>query len=259
MRMTEQEWLACTIAHNMLMFLHDRTPEVWDLPVGRKARSRKLRLFAAGCCRQLWHLLSDERSRRAVEITEECIDGRADHDTRRAAAAGAFDVTVSLRRMREQETVVQPRPPAPIRTLGELIESWAARAGTPPGRLGPEEEAAHVAFRLTAWNSFGGYEAAAGALALSPGAEYRGFCQLLRCVFGNPFRPRAALEVAWKTAPVLALAQAIYDERRFSDLPILGDALEEAGCTSADLLGHCRGPGLHARGCWVVDLILGKG
>ena len=52
--------------------------------------------------------------------------------------------------------------------------------------------------------------------------------------------------------------QRIYDDRRFQDLPILADALEEAGCTDPEILGHCRGPGEHVRGCWVVDLILGK-
>jgi hypothetical protein len=54
------------------------------------------------------------------------------------------------------------------------------------------------------------------------------------------------------------LAQVIYDERRFADLPILADALEEAGCTNTDILDHCRLPGEHVRGCWVVDLILRK-
>jgi hypothetical protein len=57
---------------------------------------------------------------------------------------------------------------------------------------------------------------------------------------------------------VTALAKAIYGERAFDRLPILADALEEAGCTNAELLGHCRQPGVHVRGCWVVDLVLGK-
>jgi hypothetical protein len=57
---------------------------------------------------------------------------------------------------------------------------------------------------------------------------------------------------------VVKLAQVIYDERRFTDLPILADALEEAGCTNSDVLDHCRGPGPHVRGCWVVDLLLDK-
>jgi hypothetical protein len=83
-------------------------------------------------------------------------------------------------------------------------------------------------------------------------------CDLIRDVIGYPCRP-VALDAAWQTPAAVALAQTIYDERRFSDLPILADALEEASCDNADLLAHCRGPGPHVRGCWVVDLILGKG
>jgi hypothetical protein len=80
---------------------------------------------------------------------------------------------------------------------------------------------------------------------------------LLRDIFGNPFRP-AALDPAWRTETVLALARGIYEERAFDRMPILADALQDAGCTDEDVLSHCRGPGPHARGCWVVDLVLGK-
>jgi hypothetical protein len=76
-------------------------------------------------------------------------------------------------------------------------------------------------------------------------------------LFGNLFRP-APFDPVWLTPDVAALAQAIYDERRFADLSILGDALEEAGCTNEAMLRHCRDGGEHARGCWVVDLILAK-
>jgi hypothetical protein len=79
----------------------------------------------------------------------------------------------------------------------------------------------------------------------------------LREIFGNPFRP-VILNTAWRTSTVTALAQAIYEDRAFDRLPILADALEDAGCTDADILGHCRGGGEHVRGCWVVDLVLGK-
>jgi hypothetical protein len=80
---------------------------------------------------------------------------------------------------------------------------------------------------------------------------------LVRCVFGNPFRP-VALDPAWRTPTALKLAQAIYDDRAFDRLPILADALEEAGCTNAVLLNHCRGAWPHALGCWAVDLLLRK-
>lgn len=83
-------------------------------------------------------------------------------------------------------------------------------------------------------------------------------CQLARCVFGSPFRP-VLFVPSWMTSDVKAIAEAVYRERRFHDLPVLADALEEAGCTDEQSLSHCRGPGPHARGCWVVDLLLGKG
>jgi hypothetical protein len=83
---------------------------------------------------------------------------------------------------------------------------------------------------------------------------------VLHELFGNPFRP-VVLDprcLAWNDRCVERVAHRIYDERRFTDLPILADALEDAGCDIADILAHCRGPGPHLRGCWVVDLLLGK-
>jgi hypothetical protein len=79
----------------------------------------------------------------------------------------------------------------------------------------------------------------------------------LRELLGNPFRP-ATLQPAWRNFAVRTLAQAVYDDRRFDDLPVLADALEETGCTDPDLLSHLRGPGPHVRGCWALDLVLGK-
>ncbi|MBL8795184.1 MAG: hypothetical protein JNM56_14865 [Planctomycetia bacterium] len=80
---------------------------------------------------------------------------------------------------------------------------------------------------------------------------------LLRDILGNPFRP-VTVDPTWRTSTVVSLAQGIYDERAFDRLPILADALEDSGCTNADMLNHCRQPGEHVRGCWVLDLILSK-
>jgi hypothetical protein len=80
---------------------------------------------------------------------------------------------------------------------------------------------------------------------------------LLRDIFGNPFR-RATVLPSWRTATVTALAEASYAERGIDRLPILGDALEDAGCTDTAILDHLRGPGPHVRGCWALDLLLGK-
>jgi hypothetical protein len=93
---------------------------------------------------------------------------------------------------------------------------------------------------------------------------------LLRDVTGNLFNPLPPKRgkkkwqeqwrswLAWNDGTIVKLAQAIYDERAFDRLPVVADALEEASCTNADILAHCRGPGPHVRGCWAVDLILGK-
>jgi hypothetical protein len=88
-------------------------------------------------------------------------------------------------------------------------------------------------------------------------AEKRAQVDLLRDLFGHVFLS-VALEPAWLTPRVAQTAQAIYEGRRVEDLPILADALEDAGCGEAAILDHCRGPGPHVRGCWAVDLLLGK-
>jgi len=80
---------------------------------------------------------------------------------------------------------------------------------------------------------------------------------LLREIIGSPFRP-VRVAPRWLTSPVVTLAATMYESREFTPMPILADALEEAGCDNPDVLTHCRGPGPHVRGCWVVDLILGK-
>jgi hypothetical protein len=124
------------------------------------------------------------------------------------------------------------------------------------------------------WHDPGGLiEGVAGAAAVAAAgdaggpaweAERRAQAKVLRDIFDNPFRP-VSVSPAWQTAEVVALAEAAYDGRELpagtldlARLAVLADALEEAGCDQADLLGHLRGPGPHVRGCWAVDLILGK-
>jgi hypothetical protein len=86
-------------------------------------------------------------------------------------------------------------------------------------------------------------------------------CVLLRDILGNPFRPVPRVDprcLSWNGGTVPKLAAAIYADRAFDRLPVLADALEDAGCTDAALLGHLRGGGEHVRGCWALDLVLGK-
>jgi hypothetical protein len=79
---------------------------------------------------------------------------------------------------------------------------------------------------------------------------------IVREIFGNPFR-QVAVAPEWITPTVLALANGIYADRAFDRMPILADGLEESGCDNKDILLHCRQPGEHVRGCWVIDLLTG--
>jgi hypothetical protein len=82
-------------------------------------------------------------------------------------------------------------------------------------------------------------------------------CNILRDIFGNPFR-RVTLDPRWLTSTVIDLARTIYEERVWERMPILADALMDAGCDSEEVINHCRGPGPHVRGCWVIDLLTGR-
>jgi hypothetical protein len=95
--------------------------------------------------------------------------------------------------------------------------------------------------------------------AVTP-AEKRAHCDRIRDIFGNPFRRPTADPFwrSWREGTISRLAQGVYDDRAFDRLPILADALEDAGCDNAYILAHCRSDGEHVRGCWVVDLLLGK-
>src|SRR5439155_8378323 len=99
---------------------------------------------------------------------------------------------------------------------------------------------------------------------VDPQAEQTVWAALIRDIFGNPFR-HIEFASAWLTPTVTQLAQAAYDVRILpsgqldrAHLAILADALLDAGCHNDDILAHCRGPGPHVRGCWVIDLLLGK-
>ncbi|WP_020470576.1 hypothetical protein [Zavarzinella formosa] len=87
--------------------------------------------------------------------------------------------------------------------------------------------------------------------------ELNACCRLMREIFGNPFRP-IVIDPSWLTFDVRMIAAGAYEDRAFNRLPILADALQDAGCENEDILSHLRGDGPHVRGCWVLDLILGK-
>ena len=226
--MTEQDWPN-----------RDNPKQLIKLMADRGGGERKFLLFAAACCRRVWGHL-DERSRRAVEVLESHADGD--------------EVDLATARKLIEEALRSPSA-----GYGPFAPRAALQRGKPHVRA---QEASVWAARLPAIQvSTNGVN---GDQKTFEG-ERRAQCELFRDIFGNPFRP-ISLDPAWLTPNVVALAQAIYGER---DLPsgqfdrtrlaVLTDALLDAGCDNADVLAHCRSEGPHVRGCWVIDLILGKG
>jgi hypothetical protein len=171
-------------------------------------------------------------------MAERYADGAATADELGAAFEEAFDVGADL----AEQKIARPNELQAAGLDAVRHAAWAASA-----TVHPDEAADSVASEAS--------EAAGGRD--EPAAQ----ATLLRCLFGNPFRPRPLLNpvwLAWNGSTVAKLSQGIYDERAFDRLPILADALEEAGSTNADILSHCRSAGPHVRGCWVIDLLLGK-
>jgi hypothetical protein len=156
------------------------------------------------------------------------------------------------------------------REIVEVAERYA------DGLAGPEElqeaQDESVGRSGVSWvtMNMGYWEAVEAARAAGEWRDEPGQCSMVRDLFGNPYRPlppkkgkgqwndRLAAWLQWNDGTVLRLAHVTYEERAFDRLPILADALEEAGCTDADILAHCRSAGPHVRGCWVIDLLLGK-
>jgi hypothetical protein len=213
-----------------------------------KASDRKLRLFAVACCRLIGHLLKDARCREALEVYDAYADGLSGGVALRRArcnAEAAFD-PYNCRRLNEQGC-----------WSGDLWVQFYARGAVRAAGRSDVWEAARQARKAAAF--------AVSSNAAVPGQEARrteeaGQAALLHDILGNPFRP-VALDpslLTWQRGTIPKLAEDIYDDRAFDRLPILADALEEAGCTDPDILTHCRSGGDHVRGCWPVDLILGK-
>jgi hypothetical protein len=192
-----------------------------------RATGRKLRLFALACC-QRTRPTPGSLTGRAIGLLERAAEGAVAHDEvaalRREVRAGGDDVWDIL-------AVADAAADTHYYLSG--VADWCIRhAGVE--RDGRRRKHARK-------------------------GEQRHQTRLLRDVFGPlPFRA-VAVDPAWLTSDVLALAAGIYADRAFDRMPILADALEDAGCNNDDILNHCRFGDAHVRGCWVVDLVLGKG
>ncbi len=246
--MSEDDWSACTDPQLMLMLLRSRG----------LATERKLRLFACGCCRRIWDRFPHPFNRDLVVEVEDHPDGRFEDEDLQAAARASSSV----------ETECRGRP-----------AYWVAKAlGRGFYKMTAFESAALVACKAMAlddqeyghrvevgffWSVPRGTVADREDVSLPapvPAAvqvEATAQAGLLREVFGNPFRP-VNFEGEWRTEAVVALARGMYESRDFTVMPVLADALEDAGCTNNDILSHCRSDGPHVRGCFVVDAVLGN-
>lgn len=221
--MTEAEWLASEDWLALTNCLSERS-------AASRFSDRVCRLFAAACARRVWEYLVSDRSRAAVELSDRAADHPVPSADLRAAWGNADEAVYELNDLPERDPRIWAAYTASDVSRPHLAIDQIFDVGIRSGGIGD-----------------GGMKATA---------------DLLREVFGNPFRPTTLVVVS---GGVLAVAQAAYDVR---DLPsghldparlaVLSDALEDAGCTDADLLAHLRSPGPHVRGCWALDLILGK-
>src|SRR5262249_24050076 len=202
----------------------------WEMMESCRNRvsDRKLLLFMAARARQQWDLLKNDRYKRAVDIAERFADGKASIEELEQGKQGIWGISVQEFRQRTPEEM---------------------RAS--PSRL--------CAFWRTAKRA-----ASDVACCLKGTLEARVQVAMYRCLLGNPFRP-VTFEPGWRTPTVRSLAEAAYEERSLprgtldpDRLAVLADALDDAGCDSDQILGHLRGPGPHYRGCWGLDLLLGK-
>ncbi|VTT99007.1 Uncharacterized protein OS=Sorangium cellulosum (strain So ce56) GN=sce5710 PE=4 SV=1 [Gemmataceae bacterium] len=192
--------------------------------LGGREDDRKRRLFAAAAARRVGHLLPAAAGP-AIEAAEAFADGRIDKSK--------------------------------LKTVFDAMRASANRAKTDKSAHFVVRDVARLSASQACWDVAWSAGYVGDDMPDGRDGEWRCQAVLVRDLFGNPFRD-VAFSPEWRTSTVVALAQQMYEARDFSAMPILADALQDAGCDSGDVLDHCRGPGPHVRGCWVVDLVLGK-
>src|SRR5262245_45083320 len=228
MTMTESEWLKCDAPGSMVFALHDHNLQ-------RHLRRKHL-LFLCECFRRTQK--PHPNGVRATELLERYADREAD-----------FQEVVQLKKK-----LGKPGKPAwPLfdNGIGSDTSPWRDEFWQFHAAW---QTASALTHAVTARKP-GRPSKAATAERERLKAELK---LLVRCVFGNPFRP-VAFPAAWRSDTALSLAKQMYESRDFGAMPILADALQDADCDNKDVLNHCRDANtMHARGCWVVDLVLGK-
>jgi hypothetical protein len=234
--MTEAEWQSSTDPRGMLEFLERE----------RQATERQLRLFALACCSRIWHVLPEE-GKHLAQVGERFAEGKATRHERDMAVA-------AFRAVHGRHLINGPELRAIYSTKAMAFDAFTANV------VAHNAATAAMTFRAAIVGT-GSYPNAVQRPDPAYAAERGAQAFLLRDIVGSiPFR-RVLMDddwLGWNQGTIRVLAQMIYDKSAFHRLPLLADALEDAGCTNPDLLDHCRSSEPHVRGCWPVDLILAK-
>ncbi len=231
---TAAEWLACT------------DPEALWEPIRAMASERKLHLFRVACCCAIRGRLAPN-ARAAVNAAERYADGRSSR----------LELVAAYARVQEDYVAFLRGHPETDWDRGELGEYWPL--ATAKQVASPSEQPRALADEV--WNVARYVWSEDGRGRHIADRHRPRVRNVLLCLFGSPFRGALAIDPvcrAWNDGTILKLARDIYARLVLGRLPVLADALEDAGCADAELLGHLRGPGPHVRGCWAVDLVLGK-
>ncbi len=252
--MTEEEWLTFTHPGDVLQSLYVRAGQA-----ARKnpAYPEKLRRFAIACCRRMGRMLAPDELR-ALDLLDRYCDAR-DHD----------DLKAARKAIRAGYDASGPWDEHDERDARSSMTGWArqhAKHALGEVHRGKPSQAAGNVYWVAA-------KVVAALHALDTGKfpplpinntpdpqpeELATQSAIIRDIFGNPFRP-VTFNPAWRTDTAVSLAKQMYESQDFSAMPILADALQDAGCDSEEVLKHCRdAKQVHVRGCWVVDLVLGK-
>jgi hypothetical protein len=242
--MTETEWLTGDRPESLLRFA---VPRLSD---------RKVRLFACACARHLWRAFDHPRARPTVELAERFADGLADARDLHRAWTAVKAVAQATPRSGMADDYFGPAGVAyELRSVVRDVAHPAIRRTIMPA----VRDALQAEFLITLTAARTDVSMArAHEIARKGLPRARAVvCGWVRDIAGNLVRP-VHFDARWRTADVTGLAWSAYDDRAFDRLPLLADALMDAGCADADILAHCRSAGPHVRGCWVVDLALGK-
>jgi hypothetical protein len=248
--MTEQEWL--TGVEWMDLWVYSACE------IGRLT-DRKKTLFAISACRHIAHRLEDPSVIRAFEVTERFADGAADA-TEYEQAFEAVDRASDECYFHQRSQLIQAATRAVRWMCAGDMDKISSASEFVADIYGYEAAIAEGILTLNASPAEGEAIWQNSTFISGKVVGERIQADLLRELIGNPFRHISfdPAWLAWNNRCIERIAQAIYDERAFDRMPILADALEDAGCDNADILNHCRSGGEHVRGCWVVDLLLGK-